>query len=485
MQILTVLNVFSRILAVFALMMMIFPITVGLYYDNPIDPFLKSGGMAFSVAAILWITTRGFIRELRTRDGLLLATMAWVLLPLFGALPLVFHIEALSFTDGYFEAVSGLTTTGATVLTKLDSLPEAINFWRAFLIWVGGMGIIVLSVAILPLLGVGGSQIIRAEAPGPMKDNKLTPRITETAKGLWFVYFAMTLLCGLSFYWAGMSGFDAIVHACTTMGLGGFSSHDSSFAHWNSQLIESIAVFFMLIAGINYATHFQALRSRTFSPYRWDPETRWFLGIVLGVALVFALYLWQVGTYSDFMTALRYTLFNVVSVATTTGYANIDYATAWPLFMPITMLLLAAFTTCSGSTGSGLKMIRVVVLFKQLKNELIRVVHPGAHVSVKLSGRVVATRVVFSILTFFFVYVLCSLLITMVLCTSGLDEMTALSATLACFNNTGPGLNEIGPSSTYEQLNDFQIWLLSLAMLLGRLEIFTFLAVLTPAFWRR
>ena len=484
MQILTVLNIFSRVLGVFGLLMML-PIGVGLWLDSPLMPFLKALAATLIIAFVLWITTLRFVRELRPRDGLLLAALAWLLLPIFGALPLMYQIDGLSFTRAYFEASSGLTSTGASALTDLDNLPHAINFWRGLLLWVGGMGIIVLYVAILPMLGVGGSQVIKAETPGPMKDSKLTPRITQTAKGLWGIYFIFTLACGISYYFAGMTVIDAIIHACATISTGGFSSHDAGFAYWNSPVLESIAIFFMTISGISFAVHFQAFRSVNFSPYRWDPETRWYLFVLFSVCACVSIYLWQIDVYEDLATSIRFTFFNIVSVVSTTGFSSTDYASAWPIFIPLGMLLMAAFTTCAGSTGSGIKMIRSIVLVKQLKNELLRVIHPSAHVSVKLSGNPVAPRIVFSILVFVFVYILCIITATMLLTASGMNEVTAFSAVMACFTNAAPGLNEVGPAGNYASLSVFQTWVLSIIMLLGRLEIFTLLTIVTPAFWRR
>ena len=484
MQIVTVLNIFSKILVGFALLMLL-PVCVGLYFDNPVKPFLRAIAETLIVALFLWGMTQKFVRELRPRDGLLLASLSWLILPIFGSLPLMYQIQNLDFTRAYFEAASGLSSTGASVLTGLDKLPEALHFWRGLLLWLGGMGIIVLYVAILPMLGVGGSQIVKAETPGPMKDSKLTPRIAYTAKALWLVYFGFTTFCGICYYLGGMNMIDAIVHAFSTMALGGFSTHDTGFAYWNSPMLESIAIVFMLISGINYASHFQAIRSASFSPYRWDPETRWYF-IVLFIAISFtSLYLWHTNVYKDFSTSLRFSLFNIVAMATTTGFANTDFAAIWPVFIPIGMLLMAAFVSCSGSPGSGIKMIRAIVLFKQIKNELIRVVHPNAHVSIKLSGRVVDPRVVFSILTFFAVYILCILVGTLILSATGMNEVTAFSAIMACFTNAAAGLNDVGPSGNYAHLTAFQTWVLSLMMLLGRLEIFTLLAIITPAFWRK
>jgi trk system potassium uptake protein TrkH len=352
------------------------------------------------------------------------------------------------------------------------------------MIWLGGMGVIVLAVAILPLLGVGGSQLFKAETPTPMKDNKLTPRIAETAKGLWLIYFGLTVACALAYRWAGMNWLDAVMHAFTTMGLGGFSTHDQSYAHWNSPRIEAVAIVFMLLAAINFATHFLAWHRRSLRAYRVDPEAKVFIGVVVLSALGIAAFLVWKGVYPDYGTALRYAAFNVVSIATTTGYANTDF-NLWPIFAPLWMLFLSSFASCSGSTGSGVKMIRALILFKQVFRELLRIIHPRVYRPVKLAGQPVENNVVFAVLAYVFVYVSCIVIFTLLLALSGADVVTAFSAAVASVNNTGPGLAQVGPASTYAVLNDFQTWVCSFAMLLGRLELFTLLVVLTPAFWRK
>ena len=437
-----------------------------------------------SVGVLLWLMTRRRRRELQPRDGFLLVALVWTVLPAFATLPLLFYLPQLSFTHAYFETVSGLTTTGATVLSGLDALPPSINIWRTFLVWIGGMGVIVLAVAILPLLGVGGSQIYKAETPGPMKDTKLTPRIAETAKGLWLVYFMITVACLLCYRIAGMNWLDAMMHAFATMGLGGFSSHDASFAYWNSPAIEMVSIYFMLLAGMNFGTHFLAWRRWSFGPYVRDPEAWLYLLVVFGSVLGIAYYLLANQTYPDFWTALRYSAFNVVSIATTTGFSNTNF-NLWPIFAPIWMLFLCSFATCSGSTGGGIKMIRAELMARQAVRELTRIIHPRAVVPVKLGGVRVENNIIFAVLAFILVYIGAVIAMTMLLAASGLDIITAFSAVVACINNTGPGLNQVGPATTYAGLNDFQIWICTAAMLLGRLELFTLLVVFTPGFWRK
>jgi trk system potassium uptake protein TrkH len=434
--------------------------------------------------AMFLATWRRNRRELQPRDGFLLVSLVWTVVPAFATLPLLLTIPGLSFTDAYFECVSGLTTSGATVLSGLDKLAPSINIWRAFLIWLGGMGIIVLAVAIMPLLGVGGSQLFKAETPGPMKDTKLTPRIEETAKGLWAVYLLISVACIVSFKVAGMSWVDAFVHAFSTMGLGGFSSHDDSFGWFDSAAIDWVAVVFMLVASLNFATHFLALRGRSFSAYRKDPEAFRVLLWMVGSGVGIAVFLVQQGTYADFGTALRYAMFNVVSIASTTGFASTDFE-KWPVFAPVFMLLLSCFATSSGSTGGGIKMIRFSLLFKQSVRELTRIVHPKAVVPVKIGDQVIENNVIFAVLAFMLMYGGTVIVMTLLMAISGQDIITSITAVIACINNMGPGLGNVGPSTTYAALSDFQTWVLTITMLLGRLELFTLLVLLTPAFWKK
>lgn len=431
----------------------------------------------------LWYATRKVTRDLTIRDGFLMVALVWTVLPIYAALPLVLQLN-LSFTDAYFEAVSGLTTTGSTVIVGLDELPVSINFWRTQLVWLGGMGLIVLAVAILPLLGIGGRQMFKAETPGPMKDTKMTPRIAETAKGLWVVYSLVSICCVLAYQWAGMSWLDAIMHMFATMGLGGFSSHDASFAYFDSPAIEAVSIGFMLFAGMNFATHFVVLSGRSLRPYRADPEAGWFLLVTLGSVVGIAFFLDFHDVYPSFVEALRYAAFNVVSIATTTGFATTDYA-LWPFFAPLWMLFLCSFATSAGSTGGGIKMIRAIVLYKQVYRELTRAMHPNAVHLVKVGRDVVPANILFAVLAFGFMYMVCIVAMTLVLSFSGLEIITAFSAVVASINNTGPGLGQVGPANNYAGLSDLQTWVCTFAMLLGRLEIFTLLVVMTPAFWRK
>ncbi len=445
-------------------------------YDGSIVITLAAGGARF-------FGFRRARRELQPRDGFLLVTLVWAVLPAFGALPLMFHLPGLSFTDAYFEAVSGLTTTGATVLTGLDRLPTSINVWRCFMVLIGGMGILVLAVAILPLLGVGGSQLFKAETPGPMKDEKLTPRIAETARGLWVVYFTIAVACCLSLRLAGMGWADAFMHMCSVMGLGGFSPYDASIGHFDSPLIEAVVVVFMLMAGVNFALYFLVWKRRSLAPLWRDTEARTFLLLMVGAVLAVAVFLRVHEVYPEFGQALRHAAFSVVSIATTTGLVTVDYA-QWPVFVPVLMLFLCGFATCAGSTGGGIKMARSLLLLKQARAELVRIVHPRAVTPVTMGGAIVDPRVLQSVLAFLLVYGAVMAAATLLLLATGLDVVSAFTAVVACLNNTGPGLGQVGPAANYQGLTDVQTWVCTVLMLLGRLELFAVLVLFTPAFWR-
>lgn len=447
-------------------------------YDEAIAITLFSG-------LILWLGAgRSGTAELRVRDGFLLVALTWTILPFFGALPLLIHLPGLSFTDAYFEATSGLTATGSTLLAGLDHLPISINFWRTFMHWLGGLGVIVLAVAILPLLGIGGRQLFKAEVPGPMKEASLTPRIAETARGLWVVYIILTVACALAFTAAGMEKWDALMHAFSVMGLGGFSTKDASLGHFNSIPIELIAMGFALLSGINYATHFMALHQRSPKPYLHDAEIPFYLGVMALSIVGLTAYLMAFDIYESVWTAMRYVAFHCISLATSLGFATTDYA-AWPMFGQLWILFLGSFYACSGSTGGGIKMMRAIILYKQVYREILRAMHPRAVHPVRLGGSVVPDGVLHAVLAFSFIYMAIIVSLTLLMSASGLDIITAFSAVVATLNNTGPGLGQVGPASNFSSLSDFQTWVCSFTMVLGRLELFTLLVVLTPAFWRK
>jgi len=481
---LAVLALVGRMVVLFALLMLVPLAFAWGQHDAAESAFIRAIGITLAVGLGMSLAMRRFRRELQPRDGFLLVTLTWTLLPVFGALPLMLAIDGLSFTDAYFEAMSGLTTTGATVLTGLEKLPLSINVWRCFMVLVGGMGIIVLVVAVLPLLGVGASQLFKSETAGPMKDQKLTPRIAETARGLWVVYFTIATTCMLAYRWAGMSWPDAFMHMCSTMGLGGFAAYDASFGAFNSPLIEAVAVFFMLLAGVNFALYFLVWKKRSPGVLVRDLEARVYLVVMVGSVLLVAFYLSIMSVYPSFAESLRHAAFSVVSIATTTGFATVDYA-QWPIFAPVLMLFLCSFATCAGSTGGGIKLVRSLLLMKQALRELTRIVHPRAVVPVTLGGSVVPPQVMQSVLAFMLIYGFVMTVVCMLLLLSGLDLITAATATIACVNNTGPGLGQVGPSGNYQGLSDFQTWVCYAAMLLGRLELLSVLVLFTPAFWRK
>ncbi len=433
----------------------------------------------------LWLATRRRrVRELQPRDGFLLVVLVWTVLPAYAMLPLLAEIPGLSVTDAYFEAMSGLTATGATALSGLDALPLSINVWRCLLHFIGGLGIVVLAVAVLPLLGVGGAQLYRTEMPGPMKDTKLTPRMAETARGLWVIYGLLWLACMLGYRWAGMSWPDAFMHACSTVGLGGFSSHDASFAYWNSARIEAVAMLFMLLSGINFTRYFMVWRLRSPAPLLRDPEARLYLLSVAVTIVVLIAYLQSLHTFASLEEAWRRTAFQVISVATTTGFASVDYG-HWPLFAGVSMLVLGCFASCAGSAGGGIKMMRMMMLFKQARHELVRSVHPRVVNPLTMGGQVVGPQVLNAVLAFMLIYAALLTLLTLLMLATGLDLVTAFTAVLACVNNIGPGLGEVGPSGNFSSLTDFQTWICTFAMLAGRLELLAVLVLLTPQYWRK
>lgn len=483
-SLLGVINVLGSLLALFSLYFLL-PLVTALVYREPAAmQFLLSGIATGALGLLLRIATARFKTELKPRDGYLLVTLSWILMASVAAAPLMMLIRPLTFTDAFFETMSALSTTGSTVLSGIDTLPHAVNLWRHALSWLGGMGIIVLGVAVLPLLGVGGMQMYRAETPGPVKDAKLTPRITETAKLLWLVYAGMTGACMLAYWGAGMTPFDAICHAFTTLSLSGVSSHDASFGHFNSPLVELVAIVFMLLAAVNFSTHFVAIRKRAFGQYGRDPEARWVMIWILASCIGLSSFIYELRIYPDYLTSLRQVSFNLVSLATTTGYVNTDYG-QWPIFAPLWMLFLSCICSSTGSTGGGIKAFRTLVLIKQSFREMFTLVHPQAVMPLKINRVVVPNRVVYSVLAFIFLYFMTIVTLTFALLASGLDLVSALTAVIASINNAGPGLGAVGPATNYAGLGDFQTWLCSIAMFLGRIELFTVVVLFTPTFWRR
>lgn len=481
---LSVIHVLGSMLMMFSVTYVLPAVVSIIYADGQLLDFAVAALGCLALGALVWRVTRRHKRELRSRDGFLLVTLAWVLMSAIATVPLLIALPGLSFTDAFFETMSGLSTTGATVLVGLEHLPPSINMWRAALHWYGGMGIIVLVVAILPLLGVGGMQLYKAETPGPVKNEKLTPRITETAKALWFIYVLITAACIASLRVAGMNWYDSVFHAFSTLALGGFSNYDASIGHYDSVAIELVLIVFMVISALNFSRHLVAWQQKSLRTYATDSEAIGMLWLLGASTLVVALYLWANGVYPDFWVTLRHTAFNLVAMAATCGYMTQDFA-AWPIFAPLVMLMLSCYTCNTGSTGGGIKMFRTLVLFRQAGRELMMLVHPQAVRPVRIGGHVVQNQIVFAVLAFVVLYFGAVVALVFALLASGLDFISAFSAVIACINNTGPGLGAVGPASNYQGLTDFQTWICSFAMLLGRLEIFSVLVLFTPVYWRK
>ncbi len=483
MQIAVVLRVLGLLLMPYS-MTLLPPVLVSWWLeDGESWPFLVAFLLTGATGFACWASVGALRRDLRVRDGFVVVVLFWVVLGAFGALPFVLgHKLHMSATDAIFESVSGLTTTGATVILGLDRLPPSILYYRQQIQWLGGMGIIVLAVAVLPMLGVGGMQLYRAETPGPMKDNKLTPRITETAKALWYIYLGLTVACALAYWGAGMSLFDAVGHSFSTVAIGGFSTHDLSMGYFDSALIEAVAVVFMLVAGMNFSLHFLAWRYGSARPYLGDSELKAYLTVLAVAAAVATGYLYLTGTFADFGSALHHGIFQAVSIGTTTGFTTAEYF-AWPGFLPVMLIFASFIGGCAGSTGGGMKVIRFLMLYKQGMREITRLVHPSAQIPVKIGGKPVPERVISAVWGFFSLYVATFSVMLLLLMANGLDQVSAFSAVAACINNMGPGLGAVGPH--YGTLGDPSKWVLTFAMLLGRLEIFTLLVLFTPAFWRK
>ncbi len=442
--------------------------------------FIVTGFVTFLIGCFLFFLASEKNGDLRTKDGFIITIFFWTVLGFFGSIPFYLaELEGVSYIDSLFESISGLTTTGATVLVGLDDMPKSLLFYRQLLQWLGGMGIIVLAVAVLPLLGVGGMQLYKAETPGPLKDSKLTPRITETAKALWFVYLSMTISCSILYKYFGMSWFDAVCHAFSTISIGGFSTHDDSFAFFSNSGLRWTAIIFMVISGINFALHYLAWTKKRLFHYFYDSEVKLYLSLLTSTALITYLTLYFSENIYDEMVVDS--VFQAVSIGTTTGFLTSNYSN-WPLFVPIMLLIAAFIGACAGSTGGGIKVIRALILIRQGSSEITKLIHPNAVVTIKFGKKSLDPRVSESVWGFFAVYVATFLIILMFLLSQSNDFLTAFSAVGATLNNLGPGLGAV--SENYKEITDGSKLALCIAMLLGRLEIFTLLLLFTPAFWR-
>jgi len=480
----TVIQRISGILIMLFSFTLIPPIIIDfIHQENTAAAFFESYLGLLITGFVLWLPVKNSKTDLRLRDGFIVVVLFWFILSVSGTLPLILYDQLeISVTDAFFESVSGLTTTGATVLTNLDSMPHSILFYRQELQWLGGMGIIVLAVAVLPMLGIGGMQLYKAETPGPIKDNKLTPRITETAKALWYIYLTLTISCAIAYWLAGMSLFDAVSHSFSTVAIGGFSTHDASLGYFDSTAVNAVAIVFMFLGGVNFALHFVAFRNWNVKAYFHDSEFKVYSLVLLVVSIIAVAYLQFTKSTENFSDSFLMGVFHVVSIATTTGFTTTEFH-LWPSFLPVLLLFTSFIGGCAGSTGGGMKVIRVTLILKQGMREMRRLIHPKGVILVKIGNNPVADSVIDAVWGFFAIYVAVFVIMMLLLMASGLDQITAFSAVAATLNNLGPGLGDV--AENYAGINDFAKWVLSFGMLLGRLEIFTLLVLLTPAFWRK
>lgn len=478
-----IVHVLSKLAVLYAVLLLVPTLVSYLYHDSAFNAFAGTALATLAGSTAIWAATRKHDRELRPRDGFTLVFLLWLGFAAISALPFYLYFPNIGYTDAFFEAVSGLTTTGATVMSSLDTLAPSLNFWRHMMNWLGGMGIIVLAVAILPMLGVGGTQLFKAEIPGIDKDSKMAPRISQTAKRLWLVYLSFTLLTCMGLKWAGMGWFDAVCHAMSAFSLGGFSTHDASIAFFDSPAIEAVLIAATLLGAVNFASHFAMAREKSPKPYWRDEEARAMLTILAASIAAASVYMWQQGYYTP-LEALRYVGFNFVSIGLANGFANADFAT-WPLLVTLWMFFLSNVLANTGSMGGGIKMARALVLAKFSLREVSLLLHPNAVRTVKLNRRSISDRTAMAVMAFIFVYFMTVVIFTLGLLASGMDFITALSATIACITNAGPGLGAVGPADNYAALSGLQKWMCAAVMLLGRLEIFTVFILFTPDYWKK
>ena len=478
----TVQRILGIILTMFGLTMLP-PVGVSLYFgDGQWLPFVQSFAILSVAGLALWLPVYRLDRDLRLREGFLVVALFWIVLGVAGALPLLLgDAPLLQFTDAAFESVAGITTTSASILSGLDHLPKSVLWYRQQEQWLGGLGVIVLAVALFPVLGIGGMQLYKADAPGPVKDEKLTPRIAQTARALSGVYVLLTAACAAAYAFAGMSGFDAIGHAFSTVSTGGFSTHDAGFAYFKSYPIDMVAIVFMFFGGVNFALHFVAWRTKDALAYLGEPQFRAYLFITVTLVALVTGYLLATGAYSSPSDAFRYGAFQVVSMQSSTGYVAARFDT-WPGMLPPLLVLLTFIGGCAGSTAGGMKVIRWQLVLKQAQRELMRLVHPSAALPVKLADKAVPGRVLAAVTGFFAMYLVLFGLLMLLMMAVGLDQVTAWSAIAACVNNAGPALGSA--SSTFQHLPEAAKWIAIIAMLIGRLEVFTVVVLFTPTFWR-
>ena len=482
MQLSIVAKTLGLLLMVFSLAQ-VPPVLVDLIYsEGEYLTFVFSFILTVFGGLVLWWPFRAIKKSFRLREGVLIVVSFWIVLSLFGTLPFLIteSISNLSFSNAFFESMSGLTTTGATVLSQLDELPKSILFYRQQLQWLGGMGIIVLAVAVLPLLGVGGMELYHAESSGIAKD-RLTPKLRNTAIALWKIYLSLTVLCALAYFFSGMSIFDAISHSFSTVAIGGFSTHDNSIGYFNSIPIEMIAMFFMFLAGINFSLHFVAWNNRSLVDYIKDSEFKTYAMVLLSASAIVVIALSLNSEYGSTSETIRHSLFQTISIATTTGFTSQNYSN-WPAAIPVFLIMVSFIGACVGSTGGGIKVVRVLVMFRLGMKEIHKFIRPNAQVSIKLNKASINEKALVSVLGFFSLYAISFIFIMMLLMFAGLDQVTAYSATAATMNNLGPGLGEV--AQNYGSLGETAKWILSFSMLIGRLEVLTIIAIFHRAFWR-
>lgn len=477
-----IVRILGLLVALFSVTM-IPPALISLMFEDGSGlPFIIAFLLCVGTGMMMWYPNRYHRKELRAKEGFLIVVLFWTVLASFGAIPFILLEQpSMTVTDAFFESFSGLTTTGATVIEGIEFLPHSIQFYRQQLQWLGGMGIIVLAVAILPILGVGGMQLYRAETPGPVKDSKMTPRIADTAKHLWYIYLSLTIACMVAYWLAGMDWFDAICHSFATVAIGGFSTHDASLGYFDSPMVNVICSVFLLIAALNFSLHYAAVSSRSLKGYLRDPEFKAFLFIQFTLIMICFLVLTLSGYYTSAEEALDQAMIQAVSISTTAGFATTDFS-SWPAFLPILLIFSSFIGGCASSTGGGLKVVRVLLLFLQGKREVDRLIHPKAVYSVKLGERAVPDRVVEAVWGFFSAYAIVFVVIMIGMIATGLDNISAFTATAASLNNLGPGLGSV--AGTYSEVSDGGKWLLVLAMVFGRLEVFSLLVLFSPTFWR-
>ena len=455
----------------------VIPMAISLIFDDSaLNIFIITFAIIFSLGLFGWLVSRDAGDDLSQKDGFIIITFFWVVLSIAGSIP--FILIGMPLVDAFFESMSGITTTGATVISNLSDLPESVLFYRQLLQWMGGMGLIVLAIAVMPLLGIGGGQIYKTEIPGAMNDQKLTPRIKETAQALWLIYLVLTVFCALFYYFAGMNGFDAVSHSLSTVSIGGFSTHNESIGYYNNGLIEAVCIAFMLLSALSFTLHYFAIYMKKPLKYFHDPELRFFISILL-VIFTISIAVNMLSTTGE--ASIRELLFHTVSIVTTTGF-SIGDSSQWNPSIGFLLLIGAFIGACSGSVGGGIKSWRVLIMINYAYINLKKMIHPSAVISLKIGNKNVENDVASSVWGFFSIYVISFVILLLGLVMTGLDFESAFSAIGACLNNLGPGLGEV--SQTYESVSPAGKGILSFAMILGRLEIFTLLVLFTPVFWR-